>query len=209
MKLKKYILAGIFSVSATTIVSAQYKEPEKKDKVEIFRPEAVFDSLQARKMLAKGSAVIKGIAYTKQKHPLGYSVPFSPRILANKMKVVLLPVTPYFEEWYRLRKDKENIRKKRFVYLSDQAYRYRLEAITNSDGEFTFPDMLPGRYFLQGMLNYTLKGKYNQYTGSGYNGYGGRTDYYQQKDYAVDHEDRIEEFVEVKENGEVVKVKLH
>ena len=209
MKLKKYILAGIFSVSVTTIVSAQYKEPEKKDKVEIFRPEAVFDSLQARKMLAKGSAVIKGIAYTKQKHPLGYSVPFSPRILANKMKVVLLPVTPYFEEWYRLRKDKENIRKKRFVYLSDQAYRYRLEAITNSDGEFTFPDMLPGRYFLQGMLNYTLKGKYNQYTGSGYNGYGGRTDYYQQKDYAVDHEDRIEEFVEVKENGEVVKVKLH
>ncbi|KRT14496.1 hypothetical protein ASU31_18900 [Pedobacter ginsenosidimutans] len=209
MKLKKYILAGVFSVSATTIVSAQYKEPEKKDKVEIFRPEAVFDSLQARKMLAKGSAVIKGIAYTKQKHPLGYSVPFSPRILANKMKVVLLPVTSYFEEWYRLRKDKENIRKKRFVYLSDQAYRYRLEAITNSDGEFTFPDMLPGRYFLQGMLNYTLKGKYNQYTGSGYNGYGGRTDYYQQKDYAVDHEDRIEEFVEVKENGEVVKVKLH
>ena len=209
MKLKKYILAGIFSVSATTIVSAQYKEPEKKDKVEIFRPEVVFDSLQARKMLAKGSAVIKGIAYTKQKHPLGYSVPFSPRILANKMKVVLLPVTPYFEEWYRLRKDKENIRKKRFVYLSDQAYRYRLEAITNSDGEFTFPDMLPGRYFLQGMLNYTLKGKYNQYTGSGYNGYGGRTDYYQQKEYAVDHEDRIEEFVEVKENGEVVKVKLH
>lgn len=169
----------------------------------------VFDSLQARKMLAKGSAVIKGIAYTKQKHPLGYSVPFSPRILANKMKVVLLPVTPYFEEWYKLRKDKENIRKKRFVYLSDQAYRYRLEAITNSDGEFTFPDMLPGRYFLQGMLNYTLKGKYNQYTGSGYNDYGGRTDYYQQKDYAVDHEDRIEEFVEVKENGEVVKVKLH
>ena len=68
--------------------------------------------------------------------------------------------------------------------------------------------MKPGKYFLQGVLGYTHYGTYNQYTGSGYNGYG-QTDYYQQKNYSVDHEDRIEEFVEVKENGEIVKVKLH
>ncbi|MGN8055380.1 carboxypeptidase-like regulatory domain-containing protein [Pedobacter sp. 22163] len=209
MKLKKYALAFFCAASSTAVVSAQYKEPEKKDKVEIFRPEVAFDSLQAKKMLAKGSAVIKGVAFTKQKHPLGYTVPLSPRILANNMTVILLPVTPYFEEWYRLRKDKENIRKRRFVYLSDKAYRYRLEAITNSDGEFTFPDMLPGKYFLQGMLDYTLRGKYNAYTGTGYNDYGGRTDYYQQKEYSKNIQDRIETFVEVKENGEVVKVKLH
>ncbi|MFC1223351.1 carboxypeptidase-like regulatory domain-containing protein [Pedobacter sp. BG31] len=209
MKLKKYALALFCMLSAVTVVNAQYKEPEKKDKAEIFRPEMPFDSLLAKKMLAKGTAVIKGVAYTKQKHPLGYSVPFSPRILANKITVVLLPVTPYFEEWYRLRKDKENIKRKRFVYLSDQAYRYRLEAITNSDGEFTFPDMKPGKYFLQGMLDYTLRGTYNAYTGSGYNDYGGRTDYYQKKEYFKNIQDRIETFVEVMENGEIVKVKLH
>lgn len=209
MKLKKYVLTLFCVVSAAAVAFAQYKEPEKKDKTEIFRPEIPFDSLLAKKMLAKGTAVIKGVAYTKQKHPLGYSVPFSPRILANKITVILLPVTPYFEEWYRLRKDKENIKRKRFVYLSDQAYRYRLEAVTNSDGEFTFPDMKPGKYFLQGMLDYTLKGKYNAYTGSGYNDYGGRTDYYQQKEYYKNIQDRIETFVEVKENGEMVKVKLH
>jgi len=209
MKLKKYVLTLFYVVSATAVVSAQYKEPEKKDKVEIFRPEMAFDSLLAKKMLAKGTAVIKGVAFTRQKHPLGYGVPLSPRILANKIKIVLFPVTPYFEEWYQLRKDKENIRRKRFVYLSDQAYRYRLEAITNSDGEFTFPDMKPGKYFLQGMLDYTLRGTYNAYTGSGYNDYGGRTDYYQEKEYYKNIQDRIEVFVEVKENGETVKVKLH
>ncbi|WP_412468685.1 hypothetical protein [Pedobacter sp. KLB.chiD] len=209
MKLKKYVLTLFCVVSATAIVSAQYKEPEKKDKAEIFRPEMPFDSLLAKKMLAKGTAIIKGVAYTKQKHPLGYSVPFSPRILANKITIVLLPVTPYFEEWYRLRKEKENIKRKRFVYLSDRAFYYRLEAITNSDGEFTFPDMKPGKYFLQGMLDYTLRGTYNAYTGSGYNNYGGRTDYYQQKEYYKNIQDRIETFVEIKENGEVVKVKLH
>ena len=158
-------------------------------------------------MLSKGTAVIKGVAFTRQKHPLGYSVPLSPRILANNMKVVLLPVTSYFEEWYRLRKDKENVRKRRFVYLSKDAY--RLEAVTNSDGEFTFPDMKPGRYFLQGMLDYTLRGSYNAYTGTGYNNYGGQTDYYQKKEYSKNIQDRIEEFVEIKENGEILKVKLH
>ncbi|GAA4161501.1 hypothetical protein GCM10022217_27250 [Chryseobacterium ginsenosidimutans] len=207
MKLKKNIVAFIFAISLTSVASGQYKEPEKKDKVEVFRPEVAFDSLQAKKMLAKGTATIKGIAFTKPKNNLGFKS--GQRIYANKIKVILFPVTPYFEAWYQLRKDKESLRKRRYVYLSDQAYRYRLEAVTNSDGEFTFPEMKPGKYFLQGFLGYTHYGTYNQYTGSGYNGYGGRTDYYQQKDYSVDHEDRIEEFVEVKENGEIVKVRLH
>jgi len=206
MKLKKYVLTFFYVVSATAVVSAQYKEPEKKDKVEIFRPEIAFDSLQAKKMLAKGTGTIKGVAFTKAKNNMGFKA--GQRIYANKIKVTLFPVTPYFEAWYQLRKDKESLRRRRYVYLSDQAYRYRLEAITNSDGEFTFPEMKPGKYFLQGVLGYTHYGTYNQYTGSGYNGYG-QTDYYQQKNYSVDHEDRIEEFVEVKENGEIVKVKLH
>lgn len=209
MKTTKYFIAFVFTISAGLHAAAQYKEPEKKDKIEAIYPEVVFDSLQAKKMLSKGTAVIKGVAFTRQKHPLGYSVPLSPRILANNMTVVLLPVTPYFEDWYKLRKEKENTRKRRFVYLSKDAYRYRLEAVTNSDGEFTFPDMKPGRYFLQGMLDYTLRGSYNAYTGTGYNNYGGQTDYYQKKEYSKNIQDRIEEFVEIKENGEILKVKLH
>lgn len=206
MRLQKYYLLLLIICSAVTL-EAQYKEPEKKDKVEVYYPEVVFDSLQAKKMLAKGGATIKGVAFTKAKNNMGFKS--GARIYANQIKVVLLPVTPYFEAWYELRKDKENLRKRRYVYLSNDAYRYRLEAITNSDGEFTFPDMLPGKYFLQGFLGWTHNGYYNEYTGTGYNSYGGQTNYYQQKAYSVDHEDRIEEFVEVKANGEIVKVKLH
>lgn len=69
--------------------------------------------------------------------------------------------------------------------------------------------MRPGKYFLQGFLGWTHNVYYNEYRGTGYNNHGGQTDYYQQKTYSVDHEDRIEEFVEVKENGEVIKSKLH
>lgn len=207
MLMKKLFPAVCLIAAACTPMAAQYKEPEKKDKKEIYYPKITFDSLMAKKMLAKGTATIKGVAFTKPKNNLGFKA--GQRIYANQIKVVLLPVTPYFNEWFELRKEKENTRRRRYVYLSTAAYRYRLEAITNSNGEFTFPEMKPGKYFLQGFLGYTKYGYYNEYTGTGYNNYGGQTNYYQQKQYSVGHEDRIEEFVEVKENGEVVKVRLH
>lgn len=207
MKPRMRLLLLVAFLSPVPALFAQYREPEKKDSVRVYYPDVAFDSLEAKKMLAKGTSSIKGIAYTKAKSKMGLKV--GQRIYANQIKVVLLPVTPYFEAWYKLRKEKENLKKRRYVYLSAESYSYRLEAITNSDGEFTFPEMKPGKYFLQGFLGWTQNGYYNEYTGSGYNGYGGRTDYYQQKRYSVDHEDRIEEFVEIKEDGKIVKVKLH
>ncbi len=205
--MKKIFLILITVAGAASPLVAQYKEPEKKDKKEVFYPQAAFDSLEAKKMLARGKSTIKGVAFTKTRNNVGIKA--GNRIYANQIKVVLLPVTPYFNAWYQLRKEKENFRKRRYVYLSDNAYRYRLEAVTNSDGEFTFPEMKPGKYFLQGFLPYTKNGYYHEYTGAGYNSYGGRTNYYELKQYAVNHEDRIEEFVEVKADGEVVKVRLH
>ncbi|UOE46572.1 hypothetical protein MTO98_19400 [Mucilaginibacter sp. SMC90] len=201
------LLLAIFLTTCTSAI-AQYKEPEEKEKVDIIYPEAAFDSLQAKKMLARGTATIKGVAFTKIKNSLGFSPLMAERIYANQIKVVLLPVTPYFEEWHKLRDKKENLKKKRYVYLSDEAYRYRLEAITNSKGKFTFPEMKPGKYFLQGILGYTTTGSYNEYTGSGYSNDGYTTDYYQKKQYSVAHEDRIETFVEVKADGELVNIKL-
>ncbi|WP_448138481.1 hypothetical protein [Sphingobacterium siyangense] len=48
MKLKKYIAVILYALSSTAVVSAQYKEPEKKDKIEALYPQAPFDSLQAK-----------------------------------------------------------------------------------------------------------------------------------------------------------------
>jgi len=205
---RRYFLLLCVFFTTITSLRAQYKEPEEKEKVDISYPQVPFDSLAAKKMLSKGTATIKGVAFTKAKNNMGFKPLLAPRIYANQIKVILLPVTPYFEEWYNLRKDKENIRKKRFVYLSNDAYRYRLEAITNSAGKFTFPDMRPGKYFLQGFLGYTTTGSYNEYSGTGYSNNGTTTYYYQNKQYAIPHEDRIEEFVEITADGEVVNVKL-
>lgn len=187
---------------------AQYVEKEEEEKITTFYPETVFDSLQAKKALALGTGKITGVAFTKPKTPFGYKAPLANRIYANNMKIMLFPVTPYFESWYKLRKDKENLKKRRYVYMSDAAFKYRLEAITNSKGKFTFPDMKPGKYFLTGNLSWNSTKSYDEYTGSGYNNYGGQTDYYQRKHYTKSYEDRIETFVEVKKDGEIVEIKL-
>lgn len=172
----------------------------------VIYPEFAFDSLTAREQLKRGTGTIRGIAFTKEKNNMGFKAPLGSRIYATNTKIVLFPVTPYFEAWRELRRKKEG--KKTYVYMSNEAYRFRLETTTDNYGNFTFTEMKPGRYFLQAIVGWSTTHATNVYTGSGYNGYG-RTDYYTPQYYSVSHSDRIEEYVEIKESGEVVRVKLH
>jgi hypothetical protein len=207
MKISSSLIALIFL--CTQQIHAQYVEPEEKDKITTLYPEAKFDSTVAKSALAMGKGTITGVAYTKPRTKLGYKAPLASKIKANKIKIELFPVTPYLEAWLELRKKKENLKKKVYVYMSNEAYRFRLEAVTNSEGKFTFPDMKPGKYFLTAIMDYSTGGTYDAYTGSGYNNYGGRTDYYEKRQYYTSHSERIEEYVEVKQDGEIVKVKLN
>jgi hypothetical protein len=169
-------------------------------------PKVAFDTLAARKSLARGKATIKGVAFTRPNNNVGFNIRTGKKLFANKAKVILFPVTPYLEEFLDLKK-KENPRKLKFAYLSQEAWYFRLEAITNSDGEFTFPEMKPGKYYLEVLLNWTSSGYYDKYTGSAYNGYG-TTNYYSKEYYQNGHADLLKEFIEIKEDGEILEVKL-
>lgn len=209
--LKNCTNAAIFlfmlgTVLLSTPTKAQYVEKERDDTIRLFA-KTPFDTLAARKALALGKGTIKGVAFTKPKTNLGYKAPLAKKIYANKIKIILFPVTPYLEEYLDLKK-KENPKKLKYAYISPDAWRFRLEAITNSDGEFTFPDMKPGKYYLQAVLNWSSGAYYDRYTGSGYNNYGGGTDYYQREYYNIGHADLLEKYVEVEKDGEVVHVKL-
>ncbi|WEK34066.1 MAG: hypothetical protein P0Y53_16385 [Candidatus Pseudobacter hemicellulosilyticus] len=205
-KIKLFFIA--LSLCSVSSLQAQYVEPEEKDKVTELYPEVAFDSVYAKSVLAKGTGKITGVAFTRPRTKFGYKAPLADKIKASKITVQLFPVTPYLESWLELRKKKENRKKKVYVYMSPEAFRYRLEAVTNSEGKFTFPDMKPGKYFLTAIMDYSLSKSYDAYTGSGYNNYGGRTDYYERKQYFSNHAERLEEYVEVKSDGEVVKVTL-
>lgn len=100
MKLKNLLLQ-FYALSSTAVVSAQYKEQEKKDKIEALYPQVSFGSLQAKQKLGKGTATIKGVAFTKAKSKWGLKV--GQRIYTNQIKVTLFPVTPYPEFWDALK----------------------------------------------------------------------------------------------------------
>ena len=93
-------------------LNAQYVEPEKavkeaqlKKATEIVTfPTRKFDSIESKKALAIGKGKITGIAFTRPKNSYGMKV--GQKILANKILIQLFPVTPYFEEYYTLWKDK-------------------------------------------------------------------------------------------------------
>jgi hypothetical protein len=213
--MKKIIFLVAF-VTSFYSVQAQYVEPEKAEKDEIRRkageiityPSIKFDSVKTRNALLEGKGKIIGVAFTRPRSTYGANNP--PRkILASKVKIQLFPVTPYFEEYYKLWKDnsKNNPQKDKYVLMADKAIRLRLEAITNSSGEFTFPNMKPGKYYLWTNVEYSLDYTVKEYAGSGYSNYG-TIDYYKPNSYNKGYNDFLEGFVEVKTDGQTVSMNL-
>lgn len=200
---RRFFLAAIILIAGTTI-KAQYVQPERDDTVRLMA-KAPFDTVFAKSALAKGTGSIKGVAFMRTKN--GYGMKVGKPIYAAQSKVLLFPVTPYLLEFLELKK-KENPKKLKFAYLSNQAWYYRLEAITNSNGEFTFPDMKPGKYYLECLLSYSTSHSYDRYTGTGYNNYGGSTNYYTREYYNRGHNELLSKFVDITEEGQTLEIKL-
>lgn len=162
-------------------------------------PNATFDPVLAKNALAEGSSTIAGQA-------CAYS---GGKFNARYVKIFLYPVTPYFDSWYKLREKQED--KLTAVYLSKEAARYRLETQANDEGKFVFKNLKPGKYFIQTIFEYSYSGTSRVYAGSDttYNGpVATTTNYYYDQDYIVNKNARLETFVEVKSDGEIVKTDM-
>lgn len=203
-----FILSGLLFTSCNAVKDANRKaEKDERNKVKQLYPDYPFDSVLAQKAIGYGNAKIEGVAFTKPKTKLGYNAPFEKRIYGAGIVVTLFPVTPYFEQWYELRRKKAD--KKTVVYMSDQAFRYRIEAKTDNYGRFKFERMKPGKYFLQTFVDWYRPVSYKEYTGQqAVNAWGDVTNYYQWKTYNENHSDRLEKFVEITQDGSVVQVTL-
>jgi len=203
-------LHGSFIVAAyfcpVTLSAQQYVQPERNDTIYL-TPKTAFKASVAKEALAKGKSTIKGVAFIRPNNNIGFNIKTGKKVLADRIKISLYPVTPYFGEFLELKK-KEKPRKLKYAFLSKEAVSYRLEAITNSSGEFTFPEMKPGKYYIEGVLNWTQSGTYQQYAGSGYNSYGGRTNYYTSQNYVNHNSTLLTKIVEVRKDGEIVEIKL-
>jgi len=206
LKKSNFLLVLVVCLLTNYVSYSQYVEPEPDDTVRIYA-KTPFDTTAAIHALAKGSSTIKGVAFTRPRTGFGYKAPLANRIFANKVKILLFPVTPYLLEYLELKK-KEKPKKLRYVYMDPGAWYYRLEAITNSRGAFTFPNLKPGKYYLEAILDWNTTGYYDAYSGSGYGSYGGRTDYYDRKYYNIAHYDKLTKFVDIEAEGQTLDVKL-
>jgi len=75
----------------------------------VIYPKTIFDKDLAQSMLAFGTSTITGVAATKQKNTYGLNAQANAKHYAPKGTVVtLFPFTPYFEEFYKLRRAKES-----------------------------------------------------------------------------------------------------
>lgn len=169
-----------------------------KNEIQNLYPQQAFDSLSAKKMLTYGTATIKGIIFKKtDKMTIGAG-----KTYGTGVKITLYPVTPYFMEWYELREKKEDKRTR--VFISDEAFGYRLETTSDNYGRFVFEKMKPGKYFLQAFMTTTQR--YSQDVEVGTNSYGTR--YYQKERYSVSKNHRLEQFIEIKNENEITEVVL-
>lgn len=175
-------------------------------------PQSFFDKKLAEEMLGFGTSTIEGVASTKQKTVYGYKAPLAKKQYAPKGTVVtLFPLTPYFEEFLKLRRRKEN--KKNTVYLSEEAFKYRVEKTTDEYGRFSFIKMKPGKYYIECIVNFTAKGSYRQQTATNtaYNAYGQvlySSPVYETFIYNYDAANRESKIVEIKSDGEMLEIKL-
>lgn len=177
-----------------------------------YYPQAFFDKKLAQNMIGFGNSTIEGVASTKQKNNWGIKPLLGQKHYAPKGTVVMLfPVTPYFEEFHKMRKKYEN--KKTTVYMSDEAFKYRIEALTDDHGRFRFEKLKPGRYYLETIVNFTASASYQQQTGQtdSYNAYGGylySTPIYDTFFYNYASANRESKFVEIKNDGELLEINL-
>jgi hypothetical protein len=170
-------------------------------------PTTTFNEQEAKTMLEPGTCTIQGVVKKLKKQPdntyLG-------------VEVMLMPCTPYFNEWYELQK--KNRKGKTIAMMSPEAYSYRILAkASDTDGSFTFSNLKPGRYYLQTrvrqqqmkkMLNQI--GESDTYT---VNVHGQTISHYRQPIYEefklfYETDDLVKTFVDITRDGEMVTVKL-
>ncbi|WP_310377958.1 carboxypeptidase-like regulatory domain-containing protein [Flavobacterium sp.] len=200
MKNKKNItlilVLSFFLIKCSPLSNAD-RLANKNEQV-ILYPDSPFNVEKTKSQIAKGKSTIRGILYQKvNKMQLAGGKTFGKNI-----KVTLFPVNEYFMEWYNLREKKET--KTTTVYMSNDAFSLRIEVTTDEYGRFTFSEMKPGKYFLQAFMKTTSNYKRDVEVGT--NSYG--TVFYQKQHQRVINNHRVEQFIDIEEDGKTVEINL-
>ena len=204
--LKHSGLAAILVLVLTCVVSAQ-------DNVTYLLPGTFFDKDVAAQALQPGTSAIRGVAYTRADGAIPL-IPGRKKFAQKGTTVTLFPLTPYFAEYFEMRK-KYKPGKKKVAVLSNEAYEYRLTTkVLDDNGNFYFENLKPGKYVIEATVSYVETGSYSVQTGRevGYNVYGqevSSTPLYSSYSTSWVESNYVSEEVAVPAEEVIVEVNLH
>lgn len=170
----------------------------------VVRPKSIFDLGAAQAALEPGNSTIEGTACVVHRVENGGGT-----YLARNKTVSLFPATPYLNETIQL---SAKLKKGRDTLdVSPIAMQVRVDGMTNDKGQFQFPNLKPGKYYLLTTMSVAVQGSTTTDLGTSFDGVNGRptlTTYYKNEGFTSNFDDVLEKFVEIKSPGQTVKVTL-
>lgn len=98
------------------------------------------------------------------------------KVAAKGAIVTLFPLTPYFEEYLKMRNKSGNsydvsklnpFKKREVPMMSEEAYEYKLTTrVADDKGNFTFTNLKPGRYLMESVVEYIKTGTASEQVGT-------------------------------------------
>lgn len=176
-------------------------------------PKEPFNEEDAKSRLAYGNSTIRGVAVARDYSDRRAGIVTGVKHTAPPGTVVVLfPLTDHFKSYLKMKK-KYKMSLKYMPVISTEAFRYRIETTVGQNGEFVFERMKPGKYFIETKFDYVGESTAKRQVGTShsYNVYGHylySSPIYQSYITSYGSSSVETAVVEVKKDGEVVKVRL-
>ncbi|NII82616.1 MULTISPECIES: hypothetical protein [unclassified Pedobacter] len=190
------------SIGLVTILIPLVFQLQAQKTPKVTSPNTPFNKVAAEAMIGKdGTCTIKGFVSKKSNY------------MVNLVELYLC--TDYFLEFLELKKkDKKG---KKAIYLSDEAFSYRILTMIGADGSFEFKGLNPGKYYLQTRVVQTKVGNGEKQVGTEttttYNGLGiqvgqGSRAIMEKTRYLYQTDENLAKIVEISTNGQVINLTL-
>lgn len=192
---------------------------DKETDINLFK--TAFDKEAIRKMMNDGNSIILGEAFARDDRSGKDDKKIRIDVLnVNKKqfapkgtKVLLMPNTAYYKEWFELNKKNAKVKGAKPIPLpKEAASQIKMTDVFNDKGNFEFANLMEGEYLLFTSFNYEdffskseVVGKADVYVNGSYQGTEVYTDMF---GYTQQGNANFYKFVTIKTNGETVNVKL-
>jgi hypothetical protein len=192
---------------------------DKETDINLFK--TPFEKEAIRKMMNDGNSIITGEAFARDDRSGKDDKKIRIDVLnVNKKqfapkgtKVLLMPNTTYYKEWFELNKKQAKIKGAKPIPLpKEAASQIKMTEVFNDKGNFEFANLMNGDYLLFTSFNYEdffskseVTGKADVYVNGSYQGTEVYTDMF---GYTQQGNANFYKFVTILKNGEKIDVKL-